>query len=86
MDIRDKSKILSEFISKYQHAENESMQAFIKTHNLGLPLAYAFDANWIEIKDAVVTYFIESTYDDLVEFFMCDPSIEYSSVDEMLPF
>lgn len=85
MDIKDKSKILGQFISRYKDSENETIQAFIKIHNLGLPLAYALDADWIDIKHGLVEHFIETTYDDLVVFFMCDPALDYSDVDQMLP-
>lgn len=85
MDIRDKAKILGQFVTKYKDSPNEAMQDFIKVHNLGLPLGFALDADWIEIKHDIIEYFIESTYDDLVKFLMCDPAIEYSSVEEMLP-
>lgn len=85
MDIKDKSKILSQFISRYKDSENETIQAFIKLHNLGLPLGYALDTDLIEIKHSLAEYFIESTYDDLVVFFMCDPALDYADVDEMMP-
>lgn len=86
MDINDKSKILGEFLSKYKDNANVSIQAFIRTHDLGLPLAYALDAKMITLTDtALAEYFIESTYDDLCVFLQCDPALFYSSVEEMFP-
>ena len=86
MDINYKAKLLGDFVTKYQHSQDPTIQAFIKEHNLGLPLGYALDAKMITLTDDVMgEYFIETTYDDLCEFFMCDPSIIYESVDQMLP-
>jgi hypothetical protein len=86
LDINDKAKILGEFLSKYKAEPNDSIQAFIRTHDLGLPLAYALDAKMITLTDtALAEYFIESTYDDLCVFLQCDPALSYASVDEMFP-
>lgn len=86
MDINDKARILGEFVSKYKDNPNESIQAFIQVHNLGLPLGYALDAKMITLTDTgFAEYLIESSYDDLCVFLQCDPALSYASVDEMFP-
>jgi hypothetical protein len=85
LDINDKAKILSQFVSKYSSTDDETIQDFIHGHNLGLPLSYALHHDYVTFVDnGWATMFVENTYDDLCEFVMCDPSLFYNDISEMI--
>lgn len=84
MDIKDKANILSQFVSKYATNDNDSVQEFIRSHNLGLPLSYALVHDYVTFVDnGWANMFVENTYDDLCDFLMCDPSLDYDNIDQM---
>lgn len=85
MDINDKAKILTQFLSKYKNNDNEDITEFIRVHDLGLPIAYSLHYGYVTLVDnGWAQMFIENAYDQLCEMLMCDPSLDYDNVEEMI--
>lgn len=78
-------EILSEFWYAYQHEDDE--KEFFEFHDLGLPLAYMLDYNFIDkesVENSPAAELIHETFDLLLKHWDKPEDIGFENLDEIV--